>query len=83
MICLKCGRVVRPGNTIGRNESVTERRYYCSCGFVNRTAEQVVLTWRKTQYKSRVAKKQPPEIKAPLVNQKRNIKRRLRRKAKK
>ncbi len=55
MICPKCNRVVRPGNTYGRNETCTERRYYCSCGHVTRTAEQAVLTWRKTQYRPRVA----------------------------
>ena len=55
MLCQKCNRVVRPGNTIGRNESLTERRYYCSCGFVNKSVEQVVVTWKKMVYKPRKA----------------------------
>jgi hypothetical protein len=53
MQCQKCGRVVRPNNCRGRDESLTERRYYCSCGFVNKTYEQVVMTWKKTEYKPR------------------------------
>ena len=53
MICQKCGRVVRPNNCRGRDESLTERRYYCSCGFVNKTYEQVVMVWKKTDYKPR------------------------------
>ena len=53
MQCQKCGRVVRPTNCRGRDESLTERRYYCSCGFVNKTYESVVMTWKKTAYKPR------------------------------
>ena len=53
MICQKCGRVVRTDNTSGKNESITVRRYYCSCGFVNKTLEQVVLVWKKAEYKPR------------------------------
>jgi len=64
MQCQKCGRVVRPNNTTGRNESLTERRYYCSCGFVNKSYETVVMTWRKTEYKPREAA-QPKQTEAP------------------
>jgi hypothetical protein len=63
MICQKCGRVVRPGNTYGRNETCTERRYYCSCGFVNKTYETVVITWKKTQY----APRETPPVPVPAV----------------
>ena len=63
MQCQKCGRVVRPNNTRGRDESLTERRYYCSCGFVNKTYEQVVMTWKKTEYKPREVA--PPAEQAP------------------
>jgi hypothetical protein len=58
MICQKCGRVVRPSSVVGRNESITERRYYCSCGHVNKTLEQVVVTWKKTEYKRREPKQE-------------------------
>jgi hypothetical protein len=63
MQCQKCGRVVRPNNCRGRDESLTERRYYCSCGFVNKTYEQVVMTWKKTEYKPRVVA--PAPVAAP------------------
>jgi hypothetical protein len=56
MICGKCGRVVRPGNTRGRDETLTERRYYCSCGFVSKTHEQIVVVWKKTVYTPRASK---------------------------
>ena len=65
MLCPKCNRVVRPGNTYGRNETATERRYYCSCGFVTKTAEVPVVTWRKTEYAPRVTPPQP-EPPAPV-----------------
>jgi hypothetical protein len=62
--------VVRDGKASGKNESITERRYYCSCGFVNKTLEQVVVTWKKTEYKPR--EKPPiqaevPKIEAPIT----------------
>jgi hypothetical protein len=65
MICQKCGRVVRPNNCRGRNESITERRYYCSCGFVNKTYENVVMTWKKTPYKPRT--EAAPDPAPPVV----------------
>ena len=63
MICQKCGRVVRPQNTVGRNEPITVRRYYCSCGYVNKSLEQVAVTWKKTDYKKRKPEQQPAEQK--------------------
>jgi len=66
MQCQKCGRVVRPGNTTGRNESLTERRYYCSCGFVNKTVEQVIVTWKKMEYKPRTVPTVEPVAEVPV-----------------
>jgi hypothetical protein len=60
MQCQKCGRVVRPNNCRGRDESLTERRYYCSCGFVNKSYETVVMTWKKTEYKPRAVAEPEP-----------------------
>jgi hypothetical protein len=75
MQCQKCGRVVRPNNCRGRDESLTERRYYCSCGFVNKTYEQVVMTWRKTEYKPRVVVPTPaPAEPMPLTARKKRRK---------
>ncbi len=74
MICQKCGRVVRPGNTIKRDAGFTERRYYCSCGFVNRTKEEVVLTWKKTEYKPREKKKIVADVKETVMNEEQKTK---------
>ena len=71
MRCPRCDRVVRPGNTRGRDENITERRYYCSCGFVHKTAEQVVVTWKKTIYTPRVPVVEVPVAEVAPVKRKR------------